>query len=133
MKFYEKIKVPRLVVLAAIAAAVVAADQITKFFASAYLKSIYTFPLIDEVLHFTYIENEGAAFGMLSNNRWVFMVFSSVALVAIAVFAVLNRRGNMMTNVAVAMIFGGGVGCGMSIRVISIPLSVSSAIAIVIG
>ena len=47
---------------------------------------------------------------MLSDKRWIFLVLSSVALVAMAVFAVINRNGRMMTNVAVAMIFGGGVG-----------------------
>ena len=105
-----KIKIPRLVIFAAIAAAVIAADQVTKYAASAALRGTETFPLIKGVLHFTYVENSGAAFGMLSDKRWIFMVLSSVALVAIAAFTVLNRNGRMMTNVAVAMIFGGGVG-----------------------
>ncbi len=106
----EKIKTPRLLILAAIAAAVIAADRLTKFYASEYLSGIDTFPLFKGVLHFTYVENRGAAFGMLSDKRWIFMVFSALALAGIAVFAVLNRRGNMLTNVSVAMIFGGGVG-----------------------
>ena len=105
-----KIKVPRLLIYAAIAAAVIAADQATKFAAAAALRDIETFPLIKGVLHFTYVENRGAAFGMFSDKRWIFMVLSSVALVAIAVFTVINRKGRMMTNVALAMIFGGGVG-----------------------
>lgn len=106
----KKIAVPRLVIMAAIAAAVVAADQITKFYVAAYLREIGSLPLIENVFHFTYVENTGAAFGMLSDKRWVFMVFSSLALVGIAVFAVINRRGNMFTNVSLALIFGGGIG-----------------------
>ncbi len=105
-----KKKIPRLVVYAAIAAAVIAADQLTKYAAASVLKKIETFPLIRGVLHLTYVENKGAAFGMFSDKRWVFMILSSVALVAIAAFTVINRNGRMMTNVAVAMIFGGGVG-----------------------
>ncbi|MBR3639081.1 MAG: signal peptidase II [Clostridia bacterium] len=105
-----KIKIPRLILYAAIAAAVIAADQVTKYAAQTALRDIETFPLIRGVLHLTYVENTGAAFGMLSDKRWVFMVLSSVALVAMAVFTVINRNGRMMTNVAVAMIFGGGVG-----------------------
>ena len=105
-----KIKIPRLILYAAIAAAVIAADQVTKYAAQTALRDIGTFPLIKGVLHLTYVENTGAAFGMLSDKRWVFMVLSSVALVAMAVFTVINRNGRMMTNVAVAMIFGGGVG-----------------------
>lgn len=99
-----------LILYAAIAASVIAADQATKYAAEKALSDIETFPLIKGVLHFTYVENRGAAFGMLSDKRWIFLVLSSVALVAMAVFAVINRNGRMMTNVAVAMIFGGGVG-----------------------
>lgn len=106
----RKIKVPPLVIYSAVAAAVIAADQATKFVAAAKLKEIGTYPIIKDVLHFTYVENTGAAFGMFSDKRWVFMVLSSVALIAMAVWAVFNRNGKMMTNVSVAMIFGGGVG-----------------------
>ena len=105
-----RMKFPRLILYAAIAAAVVAADQLTKYAAQTALRDIETFPLIRGVLHLTYVENTGAAFGMMADKRWIFMVLSSVALVAMAVFAVINRNGRMMTNVAVAMIFGGGVG-----------------------
>ena len=105
-----KIRVPRLVVLAAVAAAVTAADQMTKFYAAAYLSKVDTFPLIKNVLHFTFVKNEGAAFGILSDKRWVFMILSCVALAAIAVYAVINRRGSLLSGVALAMIFGGGVG-----------------------
>ena len=106
----RKIKAPPLVIYSAVAAAVIAADQATKFVAAAKLKEIGTYPIIKDVLHFTYVENTGAAFGMFSDKRWVFMVLSSVALIAMAVWAVFNRNGKMMTNVSVAMIFGGGVG-----------------------
>ena len=106
----KKYKFSPLILYAAIAASVIAADQATKYAAEKALCDIETFPLIRGVLHFTYVENRGAAFGMLSDKRWIFLVLSSVALVAMAVFAVINRNGRMMTNVAVAMIFGGGVG-----------------------
>ncbi len=106
----KKIRFSPLILYAAIAASVIAADQATKYAAGNALRDIETFPLIKGVLHFTYVENRGAAFGMLSDKRWIFLVLSSVALVAMAVFAVINRNGRMMTNVAVAMIFGGGVG-----------------------
>ncbi len=106
----KKIRFSPLILYAAIAASVIAADQATKYAAEKALRDVETFPLIKGVLHFTYVENRGAAFGMLSDKRWIFLVLSSVALVAMAVFTVINRNGRMMTNVAVAMIFGGGVG-----------------------
>ena len=36
-------------------------DQVFKLLASAYLKPIDTYPLIEDVLHLTYLENRGAA------------------------------------------------------------------------
>ena len=98
----KKIRFSPLILYAAIAASVIAADQATKYAAEKALRDVETFPLIKGVLHFTYVENRGAAFGMLSDKRWIFLVLSSVALVAMAVFAVINRNGSM--------IFGGGVG-----------------------
>ena len=43
-------------------------DQLSKYLAVTYLTQIDTFPVIENVLHFTYVENRGAAFGMLSGH-----------------------------------------------------------------
>ena len=64
----------------------VALDQLTKYLAVVYLKPIGTFPIIQDVLHLTYVENRGAAFGMLKDHRWVFMLTSTVAIIAVLIF-----------------------------------------------
>lgn len=93
------------------AAAIVGIDQLTKWLTVKYLKPIGDFPLIKDVLHLTYVENRGAAFGMLSDNRWVFMVLSTVAILGIAVFmCVFSHRINPIFGSALAMIVGGGIG-----------------------
>ena len=68
-----------------ITALVVLFDQITKWLAVQYLKPQVSVPLINDVLHLTYVENEGAAFGMLKNSRWVFMIVSAVAIAALVI------------------------------------------------
>ena len=50
-------------------AIIVAIDWLTKFLTVNYLKPIGDFPLIEGVLHLTYAENTGAAFGMLKDHR----------------------------------------------------------------
>ena len=45
--------------------AVVGLDQWTKVLALAHLRQVKTLPLIENILHLTYVENRGAAFGML--------------------------------------------------------------------
>lgn len=93
------------------AAAVVGIDQLTKWLAVTMLKPVGDYPLWKGVLHLTYVENTGAAFGMLSDKRWVFMIASSVAVIGISVFiCIYSRRLHPLAGISLAMIVGGGVG-----------------------
>ncbi len=86
-------------------------DQLTKMLAVKYLSGIPTHPLWKNVLHLTYVENRGAAFGMLADNRWVFMVISTVALAAILVYYYFfAKKYTYLSTVALAMIVSGGIG-----------------------
>ena len=51
-------------------------DQWTKGLASAYLKGNSPLVLIRGVFELYYSENRGAAFGILKDSRWIFMVGS---------------------------------------------------------
>ena len=78
----KKNKMP--IIYAAVILVGIGLDQLTKYLAAAYIKSEIT--VIGRLLHFDYVENRGAAWGMLSNHRWVFMLVSSVAIIAFAVY-----------------------------------------------
>ena len=86
-------------------------DQLTKWLSVFFLKPISTFPIINDVLHLTYVENEGAAFGMLANHRWVFIIISSVTI-AVLIYLVYSGRllSNKLYTVSVLMIISGGIG-----------------------
>lgn len=85
-------------------------DQLSKYLAVTYLTQIDTFPVIENVLHFTYVENRGAAFGMLSGHRWVFMVASIVGIIALAVWLAVSKTKNRWMQCAIALVIGGGIG-----------------------
>ncbi len=85
-------------------------DQVTKMLAVTHLTDISTFPIIEDIFHFTYLENRGAAFGMLADNRWVFMILSVVGIIALFVWQSINRRDIMWNRVALSFIIGGGIG-----------------------
>ena len=68
------------------------------------------FAVIPGVFHFTYHENKGAAFGMLSDNRWVFMTISTVAIIAIAIYLFCNKENSYLLSVSLSFILGGGIG-----------------------
>ena len=85
-------------------------DQVTKWLAVRYLMPMDTLPLWEDVLHLTYYENPGAAFGILTKSRWVFMVISTVAILAISYFLIRHRPENLWVRLSLGMIVGGGIG-----------------------
>lgn len=90
---------------------IIALDQITKRIAVMYLMPIDTFPLLKDVFHLTYVENKGAAFGILTEHRWVFMVFSVVAIVLIiALFAKYRKNMHPLLLFGLSFTVGGGIG-----------------------
>lgn len=91
-------------------AAVIAIDQITKWLAVQYLTKVETVPIIKDILHLTYLENEGAAFGILKNNRWVFLVISTVAIIGLIIYLVKYPPKNKWLIFGLSFIVGGGIG-----------------------
>ncbi len=93
---------------AAIALGVIALDQVSKLL---ILEHLYNgqIDLLPHVLRFTYVENRGMAFGLLSEHRWVFMLLSVIGIALVGVylyFFVKTRLG----RVALSLIIGGGIG-----------------------
>ena len=93
-----------------VTAGVILLDQVTKILALQYLAPAGSYPLWENVLHLTYVENTGAAFGMLQDRRWVFLVISTVALSGMIVYMFLNKTKHPLETTAVAFIVGGGIG-----------------------
>ena len=85
-------------------------DQITKWIAVIFLKGNPSEVIIEGILRFTYIENRGAAFGMLSNHRWVFLVISTIAIAFLIVYMIKWRPDSKWACVAIAFMAGGGIG-----------------------
>ena len=90
--------------------AAVVVDQVSKILVIKYLKDIVSVELIPGVFRFTYVENRGAAFGMLSDNRWVFMIISTLAIGALIVYLWKFRPDSRLACLALSMIAGGGIG-----------------------
>ncbi len=86
-------------------------DLVTKQLAVIFLSKIDTLPLWEGVLHLTYEENRGAAFGMLKDDRWVFLIASTAFIIGItaAVF-IYKDKLNKSTVLLLATVLGGGIG-----------------------
>ena len=90
--------------------ALVAVDQVTKLMASSMLTAGESVDVISGVFRFTYVENRGAAFGMLSEHRWVFMVLSTLAIGALLIYLWKFRPDSTLGCMALSMIIAGGIG-----------------------
>lgn len=94
----------------AVIALVVLLDQLTKWLMTSWLAPDRTFAIIPDVLHFSYTENTGAAWGMLKDARWVFLIVSTVAILAILAYLIFAKQSPKGSRWALALICGGGIG-----------------------
>jgi signal peptidase II len=77
---------------------------------SHYLEIGDSVVLIPKILNLHYITNSGAAFGILSDHRWIFLVISTLAVLAIVVFLLLSDKVSLLYTIALSMVAGGGIG-----------------------
>ena len=88
----------------------VLADQASKLLVINFLDREESLEIIPDIFRFTYVENRGAAFGMLDDNRWVFMVVSTVAIIGLLVYLFKFSGNNRLLNIGLALVIGGGIG-----------------------
>lgn len=87
-------------------------DQYTKYVAVTHLKYKPAVPVIPDVLEFKYLENRGAAFGMLQNQK-VFFIFVALLIVAVIVgllFRIPAQKKYTVLHVLLVMIAAGATG-----------------------
>ena len=67
-------------------------------------------PVLGGVLHWKYIQNRGAAFGMLADQRAVFLIISTVAIIGLFIYLIVSHSERMWWMAAIGMLVGGGIG-----------------------
>lgn len=87
-------------------------DQFTKGLAVSHLKNQSAFPIIQGVLELNYLENKGAAFGMLKNQKWFFIFIAVVILVMICYILIKtpDHRKYIKLHVFLTLIAAGAIG-----------------------
>jgi len=98
-----------------IAALVVALDQFTKMLVDRFMSLHESRLLVDGLLRLTFVQNRGAAFGILSEadlpyQSLLFAVVSLAALGAIAAYAWRLPARSRLPQTALALIMGGALG-----------------------
>ncbi len=93
-----------------IAALLVGVDQLIKFWAEHSLASVGSIPLIQDVFHFTYVQNFGAAFSTMQNQRFFLVGLTSVLLLIIFIVLVSKKLRSPWMTASWALILAGGAG-----------------------
>lgn len=87
-------------------------DQWTKTLAVNALKGKPAISLIPGVLELYYLENTGAAFSMLENAQWVFLIIAAAAIAAIAWFLTRIPKTRRMLGLRWCLVFIGAGAAG---------------------
>ena len=90
-------------------------DQWTKHLAATYLKGRPPVSLISGVLELQYLENRGAAFGIMQNQQWFFLAVCAVAVpAALYAYCILPKTRRMMPlHIFLILAVSGGIGNAM--------------------
>ena len=110
MQIYKKKRPIDYIIYSAIIVVGVILDKLTKWLAVKFLEPINTLPIIKNALHLTYVENRGAAFGMMKDSRWIFMTVSTIAILIFVAYLYLGHAENNLYAVSLAMVISGGIG-----------------------
>ncbi len=86
-------------------------DQLSKVLVDHFLpRQPQLVVVVPYVLDFRYVENTGAAFGMFSEHRWIFLVTTTIFLI-VAIYAFFSMKvESKLVNYALMLIISGGIG-----------------------
>lgn len=82
----------------------IAADQYTKFLAVKHLKE-HPIPVIKDIFELHYLENRGAAFGMMQNQQWFFFILTFIFLIFIGIVYCRLPHTKRIIPLRICMIF----------------------------
>lgn len=95
----------------ACSALIVGLDQLFKYLAITYLSNdMLTFPIIKDVFHLTYIENQGAAFSILEGKKIFLIGLTSLIIIAGIILILMNKINSKFLMWSIALVIGGGIG-----------------------
>lgn len=85
-------------------------DQLSKWWIVQHMELYQSITVISDFFYITSHRNRGAAFGILQEQRWFFIVVTICVVIAIIVFMVKMKKETILTKIALSFVLGGAVG-----------------------
>lgn len=120
-------------------------DQIIKLIITKSMYLYQSIKVIPNFLYITYVENDGAAFSILSGGRWFFVIIGVIALVLMFKFIYDDSKVSKFDTISYSLVTSGIVGnlidriyLGkvidyIDVRILDFPIFNFADICIVIG
>lgn len=86
-------------------------DQMSKMAAIKFLKGKRPYEIISNFFQFYYVENRGAAFGILQHKRMFFVIITLLIVIILSFYSIkYYNRLNKLTLVSFGLLIGGAIG-----------------------
>ncbi len=95
---------------AIIIVAVVILDQLTKWLIVSNFGLHEGTTFIPYIISIYRTENTGMAWGMFKDQRWVFLVLSTAALIGFGILYYRTKKPHLLFTISMGFVLGGGVG-----------------------
>lgn len=96
--------------LALVSLIVIIVDQLSKYLTVKYMTEGASIPIIPGVFHLTFIYNRGAAFGLLENQQWIFILVALALIAVVFYFRQDIKEADEYTRFGTALLLGGAIG-----------------------
>lgn len=87
----------------------ISVDQMSKILITSNIKLYESINIIPNFFRLTYSKNFGAAFGILEGKRYLFIMFSIIALIFL-IYELLYKKNNKLYHYSLILIISGIVG-----------------------
>lgn len=98
------------IILPAIIGLLIALDQWVKFYVLETIALGETKSFIPSILSLTYLQNYGAAFSILQNQQWFFILVTVVIMVTAIRYLIKHRDDSWLLVLSLVLIISGGLG-----------------------
>lgn len=85
-------------------------DRITKLWALNILTKVPEIVILKNIFGFSYLENRGAAFGILQNRVILLVVITFIVIVGVIYYFLRYKPNSRILKISIALILGGAVG-----------------------
>ena len=112
MKNINKKALPAKLMGIVLIAIMVLIDQKTKALAVLFLKGKEPYVIIKNVFELCYLENKGAAFGVLQGAKWFFLILTAVIFIITLLFYIKTpaKRHFTLLNITLILLMSGALG-----------------------